>query len=356
MPTINLATAGVGNNISALLQGAYLYRDIYASDKNETLPGIKRFSIGAYRVFDINFVAAFDVNKNKIGKPLNEAIFISPNNYPRLNVNLPSQVLVSAGPLLDGLSPSLIEKCHPHALSITADEVTQELIRSKTDVLLYSLPTGAPLAADFYARCALKAGVAFVNCTPEKIARNTALHDEFKSKNLPLLGDDLASHMGSSIVHRTLLQLFADRGVTLKSSYQLNLGGNADFRNLLERGKSKMDTKKSALSETNVDTSKVEVIPSAGFISSLEDNKVGIMHFEGIGWGGTPVQIDLTLKVQDSSNAAGIIIDLIRIAAVAKDKKMGGFIQGAEYLLKSSPSDKNERSSKSLDALICQFA
>jgi len=355
MPTINLAIAGIGNNIAALLQGVYLYREQYTANKSETLPGIKRFAIGPYRVFDLNFVAAFDVNVNKIGKPLNEAIFISPNNYPHLAVTVPLQVPVSAGPVLDGLSAPLIERCHPHSLSITAEQVTHELVRSKADILLYSLPTGAPLAAEFYARCALNAGVGFVNCTPEKIARNLPLLEEFKKKHLPLIGDDLASHMGSSIVHRTLLQLFADRGITLKNSYQLNLGGNTDFRNLQQRGQSKMDTKKSALSSPNLDTSKVEVIPSAGFISSLEDTKVGIMHFEGLGWGGTPVHLDVTLKVQDSSNAAGIIIDLIRIAAVAKDKKIGGFIEGADYLLKSSPSENCERSLNALDSLVESF-
>lgn len=354
---IKLAIAGIGNNISALFQGVYFYRELYSKNPEEPLPGIKRNKIGRYRVFDIDFVAAFDVNKNKVGRSLEEAIFIEPNNYPHLHVELPkNSVRVSAGPLLDGLSEGLMQKCCPHSLTITEEEVTSRLLQSKADVLLYSLPTGATKAAEFYAQCALNAGVAFVNCTPERIARNPAFLNQFIERGIPILGDDLASHMGSSVVHRTLMQLFVDRGVTVKNSYQLNLGGNADFLNLMERGKSKMDTKKSALSVNQLDMSKVEVIPSAGFIRSLEDNKVGIMHIEGIGWGGTPVQIDLTLKVQDSSNAAGIIIDLIRIAAAAKDAHLGGFIDGAEYLLKANPSQQAVVSEKMLESLIGKLA
>lgn len=349
---LKLAVAGVGNNISALLQGIEFYKQLYQADTNTALPGIKHLEIGKYKVFDIDFVAAFDVNKNKIGKTLNKAIFIQPNNYPQLNVKLPtSKVKVSAGSLLDGLSPSLLEICHPHALEVTESEITKALVESKADVLFYSLPTGAPNAAEFYAKCALNAGVAFVNCTPEKVARNPDILKSYIEKGLPLLGDDLASHMGSSIVHRTLLKLFLDRGVTLKDSYQVNLGGNADFINLRERGHSKVSTKKSALSLGDVDLSFVEVIPSGGYIKCLNDCKIGIIHVDGLGWGGTPVEVDLKLKVQDSSNAAGIIIDLIRIAGAMKDMKLGGFPDGAGYLLKSNPTN-HEVSEKYLNELI----
>jgi myo-inositol-1-phosphate synthase len=213
--------------------------------------------------------------------------------------------------------------------------VVSRLREAQAEVLLYSLPTGLQWAATAYARAALEAGVAFVNCTPEIVARSPELLAEFAAAGVPLIGDDLASHLGTSVVHRALLGLLAERGLSLASSYQLNIGGNEDFRNLRERGASKRQSKLNALAQEGVDTTKVEVIPSAGYVSHLRDHKVAILNIEGLGWAGTPVSVDLKLKVQDSSNAAGVIIDLIRIAAAAGRDRRGGFAAAAVGVLKS---------------------
>jgi myo-inositol-1-phosphate synthase len=237
----------------------------------------------------------------------------------------------------------------------TLDSIAESLIKSEADVLLYSLPTGLQWAATAYAKVACRAGVAFVNCTPEIVARSEEMMHLFNKNKIPLLGDDLASHIGASIVHKELLGLLGERGITLDSSYQLNLGGNCDFLNLRNNGSSKKQSKLNCLTQKNIDISNVEVIPSAGFISHLEDHKVAYMNIEGRGWAGTPISIDLKLKVQDSSNAAGVIIDLIRIAAAAKYKMIFGFIPAAVPLLKSPPGSHlqytNQDISKSLEGL-----
>lgn len=320
---IRLAVAGVGNNISALFQGVELYRRLREDGRAEQdLPGIKWPRIGGIGVSDVEFVAAFDVHPNKVGVKFREAVVAEPNNYPLLDVELPDlAVSVDAG-LTENDSPAF-------------RRVVRRLRESEAEVLLYSLPTGLQWAATAYARAALEAGVAFVNCTPEIVARSPELLAEFTAAGVPLIGDDLASHLGTSVVHRALLGLLSERGLSLASSYQLNIGGNEDFRNLRERGASKRQSKINALAQEGVDTTNVEVIPSAGYISSLRDHKVAILNIEGLGWAGTPITLDLKLKVQDSSNAAGVIIDLIRIAAAARRNRRGGFCAAAVKVLKS---------------------
>lgn len=325
---MKLAVAGVGNNISALLQGVYFYRDLLSRHGETTkLPGILHSRIGGMGVGDIAVVAAFDVQAQKIGLDLGAAIFQAPNNYPNLGVEVPRQsVKVALGLRLD-----------EEGALIGRDEVIAELRRSEADTLLYSLPTGMQWAADGYAQCCLEAGVGFVNCTPEIVARNSEVLAAFEAAGVSLIGDDLASHLGTSIVHRSLLRLLSERGLTLSSSYQLNIGGNEDFRNLLQNGGSKLKSKKNALAQNEEELDLIEVVPSAGYISHLKDNKVAILNIEAVGWGGTPISLDLKLKVQDSSNAAGVIIDLIRIAASAQRGGMGGFHPAASPLLKSPP-------------------
>ena len=323
---IRLAVAGVGNNISALFQGAEYYRGL--KDRgvpDQDLPGIKQPRIAGIEVGDIDFVAAFDVHPNKVGVKFREAVLAEPNNYPRLDVDLPDPWFAVELGLAPGDAPA----------SPGFRRVVQALRDAEAEVLLYSLPTGLQWAATAYARAALEAGVAFVNCTPETIARSPELLAEFEAAGVPLIGDDLASHLGASVVHRALLHLLSERGLSLASSYQLNLGGNEDFRNLREHGGSKRQSKLNALAQEGVDTSRVEVIPSAGYVSSLRDNKVAMLNIEGLGWAGTPVSLDLKLKVQDSSNAAGVIIDLIRIAAGARRAGLGGFHPAAVRVLKS---------------------
>ncbi|HST47196.1 myo-inositol-1-phosphate synthase [Jatrophihabitans sp.] len=324
---LRLAVCGVGNNISALFQGAQYYRQLinHGVPASE-LPGIKHAEIGGLGVADIDFVAAFDVHPSKVGLPFSEAVLAAPNNYPRLDVPLPEVRF----PVTPGLTAA---DCEPSGPAWT--RILRQLRDSRAEVLLYSLPTGLQWAADAYAQLALEAGTAFVNCTPESVARVPATLAEFERRGLPLVGDDLASHLGTSVVHRALLGLLTDRGLSLVSSYQLNLGGNEDFKNLRVVGESKRASKLNALAQDGLDTSKVEVIPSAGFVAHLNDNKVGMLNIEAVGWAGTPISVDLKLKVQDSSNAAGVIIDLIRIAAAAKRLGLGGFPAAAARILKS---------------------
>jgi myo-inositol-1-phosphate synthase len=347
---MRLAVAGIGNNISALLQGVYFYRELAARlGPDDGLPGIRRRYIGGLAVDDVALVAGFDVLPAKIGRDLREAVFTPPNNYPNLGADVPAQGVKVAGGLTleDG-------EVRGHA------EVVAELRRSKAEVLLYSLPTGLQWAAEAYARCSLEAGVALVNCTPEIVARDPQTLAAFENAGVPLIGDDLASHLGTSVVHRTLLRLLQDRGLTLASSYQLNFGGNEDFRNLLQNGGAKLQSKKNALAQGPAELDLIEVVPSAGYIRHLKDNKVAILNVEAIGWGGTPVSLDLKLKVQDSSNAAGVIIDLIRIAAAARRQEFGGFNAAAAPLLKSPPfghwPDEAAGAEAALEGLLTRVA
>lgn len=324
-PPLRLAVAGIGNNILALYQGAAFYRR-FRDAPDAALVGIARPFIGGLHVSDVRFVAGFDIDPAKIGHAMHQAIFLGENNYPRLDVALDSDGgLVHAGLASTGSDEAEIRR------------IADVLIAAQAEVLLYSLPTGLQQAADAYAEAALLAGVAFVNCTPEVVARNPDTLARFAAAQVPMVGDDLASHIGTSIVHRTLLGLLNDRGITLTSSYQLNMGGNADFKNLREAGASKRQSKMNALAQEGVDVSNVEVIPSAGFIAHLRDNKVAYLNVEGAGWANTPISIDLKLKVQDSSNAAGVIIDLIRIAAISLRRREGGFPAAAARILKSPP-------------------
>lgn len=325
---LSLAVAGIGNNISALLQGVYYYRGMLGRGiPSCNLPGLRHFQIGNYRVVDIDFVAGFDIQPEKIGIPIETAIFCRPNNYPDLNLDIPT----SSNLVVDGLH------CSENGLVVGREQVVEALRRSRADVLLYSLPTGLQWAADGYAECALEAGVGFVNCTPEIVARNPEMLRRFDCRGLALLGDDLASQMGTSMLHRAILDLLLDRGLHLENTYQINLGGNEDFRNLRENGETKAVSKKNALSRPDLDLERVHIIPSAGFVPHLNDRKVAYVNVSGRGWADTPMLIDLKLEVQDSSNAAGVIIDLIRIAGTMQRLGESGFSSAAASFLKSPP-------------------
>ena len=338
---IRLAIAGVGNNASALVQGFGFYR----SDRGKHLPGVSRPTLKGIGVTDTDIVAAFDVAANKAGKPLSKAIFESPNNYPQLD----------APPLEPDPSVSMGIEDATNAEQVRS--VSAILRQRGVEVLLYSLPTGLPAIARAYAEASLAAGVAVVNCTPDPIAGLPDLLDAAKNKGIPLLGDDLQSHFGSSVVHGALLALFEDRGVKLNGSYQLNCGGNADFANLRQRSAGKESSKHNALRQKVRDTSQVTVVPSAAFVPFLEDRKVGVMSFEGRGWNNMPIKLDVTLQVQDSSNAAGVIIDLIRIAAIALRSGEGGFPIAATPLLKSPPIiDDPQRQAERARELLAALA
>ena len=330
---IKIALAGVGNNASALLQGTELARR--TGDGAITVSG--RPTIGGEGVQDIVAVAAFDIDDAKVGYDLASAIVAPPNCYPRLVNVAETGVSVSPGPILD--QPDTAASVDEAALSRSRTEIVAELVASRAEVLIYGLPTGRPRAAAFYAECALSAGVAFVNCTPECVAREPDVRAAFEAARLPLLGDDLASHLGSSIVHRALLKLLRDRGIVLDSTFQLNVGGNADFANLRVCAESKLATKHNALRLPDEDGDKVHVLPSAGAVRGLADRKVAFIDVAGRGWAGTPVHVEVRLGVQDSSNAAGVVADLVRIAALAARKQIGGFSNGAEFLFKAPAGD-----------------
>ena len=343
---IKLAVVGVGNNISALVQGVYLHRKLYDEAGTDTLldlPGVSLERVGGLTAGDVDFVAAIDVNQYKVGKDLSVAIFAQPNNFPKLDVELSEiGVPVFAGIRLDGIPDHLEEDCNgiPESMESDKDKIVEYLKNSGAEVLLYSLPTNCQQCANFYAQCALEAKVAFINCTPDIVGRNPELLSAYEKASIPLVGDDLASQIGSSILQREILSLLKRRGINITQSYQINVGGNTDFKNLKVSGHLKLESKKNALSNDLINTDLVEVIPSAGMLKQLNDHKVCYMNFEGRGWGNTPISIDLKLIVQDSSNAAGVIIDLIRIAAIAKRHNLGGFPVCAAYFLKSPSKNK----------------
>ncbi|MEU4675445.1 inositol-3-phosphate synthase [Micromonospora sp. NPDC023737] len=306
---VRLAVVGVGNNTSALVQGIALYR------QTGSLVGIRRPVIDGLGVADIDFVAAFAISEEKIGRGLTEAIFMPPNNFPALDCDLPS----AAVPVTRGLVDMS-----------EVDRVAAKL--AGAEVLLYSAPSGRPETARAYAEAAYRAGVAFVNTTSDPIARDAELMNRFTAAGLPLLGDDLASQFGTSVVHDALLRLLAERGLTLVSSYQVNLGGTEDFRNLVENPSSKKQSKLNALSASD----KVELAP-LGYLPQLRSQKVAHLNVEAQGWGETAVSLDLKLTVHDPSGAAGVNIDLVRIAAGALRNGHGGYSAEATALFKSPP-------------------
>jgi myo-inositol-1-phosphate synthase len=306
---VRVAVAGVGNNTSALVQGVALYR------QTGSLAGIRRQAIDGLGVGDIEFVAAFAISEAKIGKDLATAIFTPPNNFPRLTSDIPrANVAVTRG-LVDATE---------------LDRVVAAL--AGAEVLLYSAPSGRPETAQAYAEAACRAGIAFINTTSDAIARDQGWVDRFEAAGLPLVGDDLASQFGSSVVHSALLRLLAERGLALVSSYQVNVGGTEDFRNLVENPNTKKRSKLNALSAAD----DVQMAP-LGYLPILKSQKVAYLNVEAVGWGGTAVSLDVKLKVNDPSGAAGVNIDLIRIAASALRNGHGGYPAEATPLLKSPP-------------------
>lgn len=323
-----VALAGIGNNVSALVQGVYYYRDLKAGQPDAELPGIRCPVIDGLGVDDLEFVAGFDVAQSKVGKALSEAILAEPNNYLRLDVELSDLgVAVEAGIFEDANADEQIAR------------VAGLLAGSGAEVLLYALPTGRQWAADAYADAALRAGVGFINTTSDIVARNPETLERFIETGLPLIGDDLASHFGTSVVHKTLLNLLAERGLTLVSSYQFNLGGNQDFKNLSVNDSEKRQSKLNALAADEPTLNKVHMMPF-GYVPQLHDQKVAHVNVEGLGWAGAPVSIDVKLKVYDSSGAAGVTIDLIRYAVSARRSSTGGFVAYAAGLLKSPPGTR----------------
>ena len=337
MKKIRVAIAGVGNCASSLVQGVFYYKD---AREDEFIPGIMHVRFGHYHIGDVEFAAAFDVDANKVGKDLADAIFTEPNNTCKF-VDVPKLgVKVMRGPTLDGLGkflrPIIKESDEPPV------DVAQVLRETDTDVLINYTPVGSEEATRYYAQAALDAGVAFINAIPVFIASDSEWEARFRDKGVPIIGDDIKSQVGSTIVHRVLTKLFRDRGVKVLRTYQLNFGGNTDFLNMLERErlKSKKISKTQAVTAMlnhNLDDDDVHIGPS-DYVPWLTDRKWAYIRIEGQTFGDVPLNVEVKLEVWDSPNSAGVMIDAIRAAKIALDNGIGGALLGpSAYFMKSPP-------------------
>ena len=339
---IKVAIAGVGNCASALVQGVEFYRN----REGATLHGIMHPSIGGYGCSDIEFVAAFDVDARKIGRPLEEAIFAKPNCTLIFQSALPvSNVIVQAGPVLDGIAAHMAD--YPDDVAFrSADleptDIAEALRAAKAEVLLCYLPVGSEEAVRHYAQACLDAHVAMINCIPVFLASDPEWARRFREAGLPIIGDDIKSQVGATIVHRTLARLFADRGVAVERTYQLNTGGNTDFLNMLERHRlkskklSKTESVQSQLDE-RLEAKNIHIGPS-DYVPWQRDNKVCFIRMEGYGFGDAPIELELRLSVQDSSNSAGVVIDAVRCAKLALERgEAGPLVAPSACYMKSPP-------------------
>jgi myo-inositol-1-phosphate synthase len=334
---VRVGIVGVGNCASSFVQGLSYYKD---ANGNEPVPGLMNVELGGYHISDVEVSAAFDVNASKVGRDVAEAIFAEPNNTQRFATVPQSGIIVNRGRTLDGLGKYLRETIE-ESPDDEAD-ITAILRRSKTDVLVSYLPVGSQKATEWYAERALEAGCAFVNCIPVFIASNPEWRKRFEERGLPIIGDDIKSQVGATIVHRVLANLFRERGVRLDRTYQLNFGGNTDFQNMLER--ERLESKK--ISKTQAVSSQLDVPLPAGDIHVgpsdhvpwLTDRKWAYIRLEGTTFGGVPLNMEVKLEVWDSPNSAGIVIDAVRCAKLAMDRKIGGALTGpSSYFMKSPP-------------------
>ncbi|HZP70366.1 MAG TPA: inositol-3-phosphate synthase [Pseudolabrys sp.] len=350
---IKVAIAGVGNCASSLVQGVEYYRDRQGS----ALEGVMRHSIGGYRCSDVEFVAAFDIDRRKVGHPLEEAIFAKPNCTRIFQSALPvSNVIVQAGPILDGVAPHMADYPDEAAfrpVDLEPTDVAAALRASGAEVLVCYMPVGSERAVKYYAQACLDAGVAMINCVPVFLASDETWAQKFRDAGLPIIGDDIKSQVGATIVHRALARLFADRGVSLNRTYQLNTGGNTDFLNMLERNRlkskkiSKTESVQSQLDE-RLDARDIHIGPS-DYVPWQQDNKVCFIRMEGHGFGNSPIELELRLSVQDSPNSAGVVIDAIRCAKLALERGQAGpLVAPSAYYMKSPP--RQLRDSVALDA------
>lgn len=337
MQGVRVGIVGVGNCASSFVQGLSHYRGI---ESNEPIPGLMSPNIGGYSVDDIAISAAFDIAAGKVGRDVSEAIFAAPNNTFRFSEVAPTGVTVGRGPTLDGIGRYLEDVIEES--SEPAADVTEALIRSRTDVLVSYLPVGSEQASLWYAERALEAGCAFVNCIPVFIASRPEWRQRFEARGLPLIGDDIKSQVGATIVHRVLTNLFRERGIKLDRTYQLNVGGNTDFMNMLER--ERLVSKK--VSKTQAVTSQVGVpmpaedvhVGPSDYVPWLADRKLAYIRLEGTAFGGVPISAELKLEVWDSPNSAGVVIDAVRCAKLAMDRGVGGALIGpSSYFMKSPP-------------------
>ena len=337
MSSVRVAIVGVGNCASSLVQGVEYYKD---ADPSAQVPGLMHVQFGPYHISDVEFVAAFDVDAKKVGKDLSEAIFASENNTIKFSDVPTTGVTVQRGVTHDGLGKyykqMVVESELPEV------DVVQALKDAKVDVLVCYLPVGSEVAAKFYAQCAIDAGVAFVNALPVFIASTKEWADKFTAAGLPIVGDDIKSQVGATITHRVLAKLFEDRGVIVERTYQLNVGGNMDFMNMLERDRlesKKISKTQSVTSQLSHDISDRNVhIGPSDYVAWLDDRKWAFVRLEGRAFGDVPLNLEYKLEVWDSPNSAGVIIDAIRAAKIAKDRGIGGpILSASSYFMKSPP-------------------
>jgi len=334
---IRVAIIGVGNCANSLIQGVTYYKD---ADSESKIPGLMHPVLGGYHISDIKFVAAFDVDAKKVGLDLVDAMWASENNTIKFSDVSKTGVLVQRGHTLDGLG-----KYYRETIEESSDspvDIVETLKMQKVDVLICYLPVGSEQAAKFYAQCAIDAGCAFVNALPVFIASDPIWAKKFEDAGLPIVGDDIKSQVGATITHRIMARLFQDRGVHLDRTYQLNVGGNMDFKNMLERDR--LESKK--ISKTQAVTSQlshdlgsanVHIGPS-DYVQWLDDRKWAYVRLEGRAFGDVPLNLEYKLEVWDSPNSAGVIIDALRCAKIGLDRKIGGaLLSPSSYFMKSPP-------------------
>ncbi|MFH0987496.1 MAG: inositol-3-phosphate synthase [Patescibacteria group bacterium] len=352
---IKIAIAGVGNCCSSLIQGITYYKKV--KDNRDAVPGLMHNVIAGYKIADIKVVSAFDIDKRKIGKDLSKAIFSLPNCTKVFQRNIPNLgVKVKMGSTLDGVAPHL--KNYPaDKIFVVAkknpSDVVKELKKSGAEILVNYMPVGSQKATEFYAKAALEAGCAFINCMPVFIVSDRKWAKKFEKRKLPCIGDDIKSQVGATITHRVLSHLFAERGVVIDRSYQLNFGGNTDFLNMLSRERlkskkiSKTESVESQLSK-RLSYDNLHIGPS-DWVPWLKDNKICFIRIEGRKFGNVPIELELRLSVEDSPNSAGCVIDAIRIAKLALDRKIcGPLISASSFFMKHPPQQFTDEKAKDM--------
>lgn len=348
MPKIRIAIAGVGNCASSLVQGIYHYTN---SPPDKADIGLMHRTIGPYQISDIECVAAFDVDARKVGRPLNDALLAPPNNT-RIFHALPPGAgpVVQMSPILDGISEHMAD--YPQEVrfipaEIPPIDVAEHLRQTRTDILINYMPVGAQKATEHFAQACLDAKVAFVNCVPCFIVSDQIWAERFRQRGLPCVGDDIKAQLGATITHRTLARLFASRGVRIDNTYQLNMGGNSDFLNMLNR--SRLTSKKKSKTEAvqsqldfPLDEQNIHIGPS-DFVPFLKDNKICFLRIEGTGFGGVPLHLELRLSVEDSPNSAGVVVDAIRCCKLALDAGLSGPLDPVcAWTMKHPPHQLND--------------
>jgi len=337
LPEIRVALVGVGNSASALIQGTQYYKD---AKENTTVSGLMHVNFGGYHIRDVKFVAAFEVNKDKIGKDLSEAIFTAPNCCVKFADVPPLGVKVSPAPILDGVAEHMRKPFNVYDDSgIDKASVVKVLKDAKAQVLVNYLPVGSHDAARFYAQAAIDAGCAFVNCMPEFIGSDQEWSKKFEVAGLPVAGDDIKSQVGATILHRNLVRLCLDRGVIVDETYQLNLGGDTDFLNMTveERLKTKRISKTEAVTSLVPYALPTRIGPS-DYVPFLKNKKICYITLRGRKFGDRPITINVKLEVEDSPNSAGVVIDLVRAIKLALDRKIAGaLLSVSAYAFKHPP-------------------